>query len=82
MNDSSLLNDPINPDYEPPKVVYRYEVEARVEGGNWTSVDFGDHGKSAGKLLDATDVRDILEAQGYKTRLFRIETLRTQIDPK
>lgn len=74
-----VLNEPINPDYQPPFSVIHFEVEFCQEGGSWTStaVEFGE--KQTDDPTQAMRVRDTIVEQGMKARIIRVETIRSQM---
>lgn len=66
------LCEPINPDYEPPKLTTVYEVEVHRE----------DRWRVASKhhrLEDAEWASERIASRGVKTRIFRTESIRTQL---
>lgn len=69
------LTEPINPDYMPPKAEVTYEVECRiVGGGNWCKT-----GEGVTDLEEARGLVEIIDGERVKTRIIRVETIRSQV---
>lgn len=76
----ALFDTPINPDYYQPSNEIHFEVESQSEeGAPWVKaiVEFGE--LQTASLEQATKVRSIIERDGMKARIIRVETLRSQV---
>lgn len=71
------LNEPINPDYVPPKAEITYEVEIANEGTRWVRTIQAE--TSIKDLERAEEIRVKMLGVGYKARIIRVETIRSQM---
>lgn len=69
---SGGLCEPINPDYEPPKLTTVFEVEVYREN-EWRVAS------KHPRVEDAEWASERIASRGVKTRIFRTESIRTQL---
>lgn len=78
MMSEGALTEPINPDYMPPKAEISYEVEVANEGTRWVRAWIGNE-KFTKDIERAEEIRVKMIRVGYKARIIRVETIRSQM---
>lgn len=77
MFSEGVLNDPINPDYQPPKAEITYEVEFG-NAGQWSKHEFV-RGVGTDDKEMAERAAEEYRAMLFKARIIRVETIRSQM---